>query len=297
MKNILITGGLGFIGTNLIDRIQNIKNINIKVVDNNKKKKFKNKRIELIHGDILDKKLIIKASNGCDTIYHFAALTNVRDSLKYPNKYFSNNYIGTINLVNAAIKNKSNLIFASSAAVYPLDIKNKINEKIDFYPSNSYGLSKKLSENYILSKKKELKKFTIFRFFNVYGKRNINKNYSSVIPTFIKIAKQNKSMKVNNGGNQTRDFIHVSDVVEVCFKAGLVSTNKIINLGTGTATKIVVLAKSVKKILKKGKISKGDQVLNDAKYSCANIGKLKKYFKKKKFINIENGLRNIINGK
>ncbi len=294
MKNILITGGLGFIGTNLINKLQNKKGINIKVIDNNTKKKIKNKKIKLTYGDVLDKKLVSKISNNCDTIYHFAALTDVRDSLKYPKKYLLNNYIGTINIVNAAIKNKSNLIFASSAAVYPLNIKEKINEKIDFYPSNSYGLSKKLSENYIIRKKKKIKKYTIFRFFNVYGKKNDKSNYSSVIPTFIKIAKQNKSMKINNGGNQTRDFIHVNDVAEVCIKAGSTNTKKLINLGTGKSIKIIALAKLIKKILNTGKISKGKKVLNDAKYSCANTNRLKKYFKKKNFINIKNGLQNII---
>ena len=174
MKNILITGGLGFIGTNLINKLQNKKGINIKVIDNNTKKKIKNKKIKLTYGDVLDKKLVSKISNNCDTIYHFAALTDVRDSLKYPKKYLLNNYIGTINIVNAAIKNKSNLIFASSAAVYPLNIKEKINEKIDFYPSNSYGLSKKLSENYIIRKKKRSKN-TLFLDFLMFMEKKMIK--------------------------------------------------------------------------------------------------------------------------
>ena len=101
-------------------------------------------------------------------------------------------------------------------------------------------------------------------------------------------------MKINNGGNQTRDFIHVNDVVDVCIKAGSTNTKKLINLGTGKSIKIIELAKLIKKILNKGKISKGKKDLNDAKYSCANTNRLKKYFKKKNFINIKKGLQNII---
>ena len=167
MKNILVTGGAGFIGSSLISFLKK-KNFKIKIFDKKISRKFKNyKNIESIKGDILDYVTLEKISSGCDTIYHFAALTNVQESSVKQKKYILNNYIGTVNVVKVCIKFNLNLIFASSAAVYPLNIsKNKINEKVSFFPNNTYGLTKKLSEEYILNCKNELKKFTIFRFFN-----------------------------------------------------------------------------------------------------------------------------------
>lgn len=299
MKKILITGGLGFVGSNLISKLELLKSVKINVIDKDKSKIFQNKKINLIRGDILDEKILGIASKNCDTIFHFAALTNIQDSLKNPKKYFLNNLIGTTNVVNAAIKNNSNLIFASSAAVYPLNVKKKISENYEFYPSNAYGLSKKLAEEYILSNKKKIKNFTIFRFFNIYGKRNTNKNYSGVITEFIKNTKKNKKMIINNGGKQVRDFINVDDVVQLCIEAANKKTNTVVNLGTGVPVRILDLAKTIKKIFKKGKIkiSKKRKNHGDARFSCANIKLLEKNFPNIKFLNIENGLKKTISEK
>ena len=298
MKNILITGGAGFIGINLVLFLKK-KKFHVKIFDKKISRKFNNyKNIISIKGDILDYVSLEKISSSCDTIYHFAALTNVQESLEKKKKYILNNYIGTINVVKVCIKFNLNLIFASSAAVYPLNInKKKINEKVCFFPNNTYGLTKKLSEEYILNCKNELKKFTIFRFFNVYGKKQFGKinNYSSVIPKFIELAKNNKTLELYNRGYQSRDFVYIDDVIDLCFKAGLKPANCILNLGSGKSIKIFKLANYIKKIIKSGKIVIGKDKENDAKYSCADNNKLDKYFLKRNFISIKQGLKKIIN--
>jgi UDP-glucose 4-epimerase len=270
MKNILITGGTGFVGSNLVSFLKK-KNFNINILDKKISRKFKHyKNVKLIKGDILDYNILEKLSIGCDTIYHFAALTNLQESLKKQKKYILNNYLGTVNVVKVSIKFNLNLIFASSAAVYPLNInKRKINERISFFPTNIYGLTKKLCEEYILNCKNELKKFTIFRFFNIYGKNQTGKinNYSSVIPKFINLAKMNQTLELYNKGQQSRDFIYIDDIINLCFKAGLKPANCILNLGSGKSIKILKIADYIKNIIKKGIIVNGTEKENYAKFS------------------------------
>ena len=295
MKNVLITGGLGFIGKKLCNLLVK-ENIKVTLFDK-KNSNIKNSKIlKFINGDILNFELLNKVASNCDTIFHFAAYTNVQESLKFPKKYYLNNFIGTANVVEICIKNNLNLVFSSSAAVYPLNIKKKISEHFSHYPTNPYGLTKKLSEDYIISNKERLKKFSILRFFNVYGKKQMTSNhYSSVIPKFISRAKTNDKMTINNSGKQKRDFIYIDDLVNICKLAAQNPSNSILNVGTGQSTSVIKLANMIKKILGKGKISKGKKIKNDALNSCANIKYLKKIYNINNFTTLEKGLRNIIN--
>ena len=230
--NWLITGGCGFIGKNLINKIIKSKKVNsIKVLDNyssgsidqikkfiytntllSKPNNFFDK-IQFIEGDISDYKLAKKIIKKIDIVVHLAANTGVQDSILDPIKDCEKNIIGTLNYLKASTDaNVKKFIFASSSAVVG-EQKPPIHEKMRVNPISPYGVSKLAGESYSTSFFNTYKLETIsLRFGNVYGPGSENK--TSVIAKFIKEIINNKELEVYGDGNQTRDFIFVDDLVD-----------------------------------------------------------------------------------
>ena len=131
MKKALVTGGAGFVGSNLVNKLIE-KKIETIVIDNlsSGKKKNLNKKAKFIKGNILNKNLLTKISKNCDVIFHLAAMTNIQESIKDPKNCIKCNIEVTLNVIDACLKNNSKLVFASSSAVYPLQGKKKFDEKI-----------------------------------------------------------------------------------------------------------------------------------------------------------------------
>lgn len=296
MKKVLVTGGAGFVGSNLVNRLIDL-NIETIVIDNlsSGKRHNVNQKAKFYNGDIINKKLLIKISKGCDLIFHLAAMTNIQQSIAYPSECIKNNIIGTSNVIEACLINNLRLVFASSCAIYPLNYNKKINENVITNPITPYAISKKISEDLILFYKNKLKQYTILRCFNIYGKgQNPNSIYSAVIPKFIDLAKKNRFLSIYNDGSQCRDFIDVRDVVNIYIKSSTKKINGIFNVGTGKTTKIKDLAKYIIKKIGKGKIRKGKKNFLDAKYSCADIAKIKKVLKYPNKFSLKKGLLSLI---
>ncbi len=248
-KKILVTGGAGFIGFHLCTKLTEL-GADVTIYDNLSSGKMGNvndvPKAKFVKGDILDLKHLLSLDK-FDIIYHLAAQVVVPYSMENPTEDFETNAHGTVNVLEKVRKDNARLIFASSAAVYGNPNTFPTNEDYGFHPFSCYGLSKVVGEEYcqIYTLQYGLD-ITILRFANVYGSR-----CHGVINDFLdKLQKSPEKLEIIGTGQQSRDFVHVSDIVEaLVISAGEKAVGKTYNLGLGETTKIIDLAKMMLKIL------------------------------------------------
>tara|TARA_B100000519_G_C14181910_1_gene408930 strand:- start:292 stop:1197 length:906 start_codon:yes stop_codon:yes gene_type:complete len=296
-KNSVITGGAGFVGSNLVDRLVSIGH-KVIVLDNFVSGKKSNlshhskKFVKIIKIDISDKSLD-KYFKKADYIFHLAALAQIIPSFKDPNKYFKNNVIGTLNVLKAAKKVKiKKLIYAASSSCYGTPKKFPTSEKDKIDLKHPYAATKFIGEQLVMRYATMFRMPNIsFRFFNVYGPRlNISGQYSAVIGNFLSQTKSRKPLTVVGDGKQTRDFIHVDDLVNAFIQViKSKSVNKIYNLGSGKRTSINTIAKIFGGKKKFIPIRPGEP-----KNSVANITKIKNDINWKPKISIEQGIKKLL---
>lgn len=302
-KTFLVTGGTGFIGSNICKLLIK-KNHNVKVFDNNfrgslsKIKKIKTK-INFIKGDIRNKELLNKSLKNTDAVIHLAYVNGTKYFYSKPVLILDIAIKGIINIIEACIKNKvKELYLASSSEVYQTPVKIPTNEmeslKIPdiFNPRYSYGGGKILTELMgVHYGKKYFKKLIIFRPHNVYGKDMGNEH---VVPEFINRFKslKGKKFKIQGSGNEIRSFIYIEDFLqafELILRKG--KHLNIYNIGTSEKIKIKDLAFKLAKIYKKKILLKRTALAKGGtKIRLPDIQKIKSLGFKKKF-NLEKGLK------
>ena len=249
-KKILVTGGAGFIGFHLCKRLAGLTS-DLTIYDDLSSGKMENVKdvgkAKLVKGDILDLKKLLSAEKA-DLIYHLAAQVVVPYSMENPLIDFETNAKGTVHVLEKARKDDAKLVFASSAAVYGNPNVFPTPETYGFHPFSCYGLSKIVGEEYCEMYRDQYGlDVTIMRFANVYGLR-----CHGVIHDFLdKIAKNPNKLEIIGTGLQSRDFVHVSDVVDALITVGSeeFTNGKTYNLGYGTTIKIIDLAKLMLQIL------------------------------------------------
>ena len=249
-KRILVTGGAGFIGFHLCKKLSELTN-NLTIYDNLSSGKIENvKQIPQAHftkADILNLEKL-HAQEKADIIYHLAAQVVVPFSMENPIEDFEINARGTLNVLEKARKDDAELVFASSAAVYGNTAELPTPESYGFSPDSCYGLSKVVGEQYCNMYTKQYGlDITIVRFANVYGPR-----CHGVIPDFLdKISKNPEKLEIIGTGLQSRDFVHIYDVVEA-LKLVAVSekaSGETYNIGFGKTITIIDVAKMILKLL------------------------------------------------
>jgi UDP-glucose 4-epimerase len=249
-KKVLVTGGAGFIGFHLCSKLSNITD-DLTIYDDLSNGKMENvkdvPKAKFIKGDILDLKTLYSLEKS-DLIYHLAAQVVVPYSMENPLIDFETNAKGTLCVLEKARKDDAKLVFASSAAVYGNPTQLPTSEEYGFHPFSCYGLSKVVGEEYCnIYREQYGLDIVVTRFANVYGLR-----CHGVIHDFLeKIAKNPNKLEIIGTGQQSRDLVHVSDVVELLVKVGsLESANgQTYNVGLGKTTKIIDLAKLMLQIL------------------------------------------------
>jgi UDP-glucose 4-epimerase len=267
---ILVTGGCGFIGSHLVDRLVEL-NHEVFVIDLYKKNL--NNKAHYIIADINDLEKTKKAYENTSCIFHLAAEVQIQNSIEDPLKTFQTNIMGLQTVFENMKRYKvPKIIFSSSSAVYA-ETDNKIEESYALAPLNPYALSKKIGEDLCLMHKSLYDiDIVILRYFNVYGPRqNNNSPYSGVISLFMKQIENNAPLTITGDGEQTRDFVHVSDVVEANIASMLYqNTNKhyIFNIATGESVSILDIAQKISNNIEFIPPRKGE-----IKHSSANIKK------------------------
>ena len=271
VKNILITGGAGYIGSHICEVLSKAGK-NLFIVDNLSTgyKKLINKKASFykVNIDETDKINSIIITNKIDSIIHLAASVVVNVGEKNPNFYFKNNVIGTKKLLNACNKTDvKNFIFSSTAAVYK-DGLEKVSEKSNTRPQSVYGKTKLKAERIIKRYCKKNKiNYSILRYFNIVGASNtgmiglINKtdhlfkNFSSECMKKKPVFKIYGNDYNTFDGTCIRDFIHVLDIADlhkrILFKVDKVKKSNILNCGYGKGTSVLEVINAFKKYSKK----------------------------------------------
>ena len=294
----VVTGGAGFIGSNLVDHLVRIGH-KVNVLDNFVSGKkinlahHKKKDVKIIRVDISKSKNLDKYFKKVDYVFHLAGLAEIIPSIKNPKKYFNTNVLGTLKVVEAAKRaGVKKLIYAASSSCYgsPKNLPTSEKEKIDI--KHPYGLTKFLGEQLVLKYATNFNMPNIsFRFFNVYGSRvNMSGQYSAVFGNFLKQKKNNKPLTIVGDGKQTRDFIHVDDLTNAFIKVAKSRlVNKIYNLGSGKEISINKIAN-----LFGGKKTFIPKRPREPKRSLANISKIKKDINWKPTITIQEGIKRLL---
>ncbi len=249
-KKVLVTGGAGFIGYHLCNKLSALTE-DLTIYDNLSSGKMENvkdnPKAKFVEGDILDVKKLCSLEKA-GLIYHLAAQVVVPYSMENPMDDFETNAKGTLCVLEKARKDDAKLVFASSAAVYGNPTQLPTSEEYGFHPFSCYGLSKVVGEEYCQMYREQYGlDIVITRFANVYGLR-----CHGVIHDFLdKLAADPNKLIIIGTGQQSRDFVHVSDVVDLLVKVGSLETanGKTYNVGLGKTTKIVDLAKLMLQIL------------------------------------------------
>ena len=216
-KKIIITGGAGFVGSNLIELLIRVTNYKIISLDNyssgSKKNHIKNNRIKYIKGNTKDIFKIFKNKNDIDCIFHFGEFSRIYQSFINMNDCIDSNSIGSNAVFNFCLKNKIKLIYSATSAT----LGNNGNDK----NLSPYAFTKAKNLEILENLKKWFKfKYEVIYFYNVYGPNQIKTGkMATVIGIFEDCYKRNKPLTVVRPGNQTRRFTHISDTVSICFKA------------------------------------------------------------------------------
>jgi nucleoside-diphosphate-sugar epimerase len=304
-QTILVTGGAGFIGSNLVKKLVR-DGYKVKVIDNlstGKKQNLKEvmAKIEFIKGDLLNLKLLEKATRGVDYIFHVAAIASVQRSLDNPVWSFTNNANATLNVLMTAKKNKvKKVIYSASSSMYGNSQKKEKDEELIPQPLSVYAAGK-LTGEYLM------KCFSVcfglstvcLRYFNVFGpNQDPNSAYSAVIPLFIKSILKNKRPVIYGDGKQSRDFTYVDNVVAaniLAMKAKKIKNGESINIALNKNHSLLELLEIInKKLNKKIKPIFKPARKGDVKHSLASIKKAKELINYQPKISFEKGIEKTI---
>ena len=248
--SVLVTGGCGFVGANLVRRLSE-DDWNVRVLDNLSvgRKEYLDgvKNIDFLLADIRSKEDLSAALDGCSAVVHLAAQTSVVDSVKNPWRDFEINVEGFLNLLMACYKKGiEKVVFASTNAVLG-DQEMPINEQKLPCPISPYGAAKLACEGYANTFSSTYGvKTAILRFANVYGPYSLHKE--SVIHKFIKRAIKGESLHIYGDGHQTRDFIHVDDISEAIIMSLEKDVKGVLQIATGKETSILEIAELIQDI-------------------------------------------------
>ncbi len=296
---ILITGGAGFIGSNLA-RFLTLKDCKVRAIDNLSTGKMENlngiiERIDFFQADITKERILERIFKDIDHVIHLAAVTSVQKSLEEPELTFRVNIEGTKNILKLSEKfNVRKFIFASSCAIYGNPKKLPVSEDCEPSPLSPYAESKVSGEKTCFEFLRKGIDIVILRFFNVFGpKQDADSPYSGVISRFIKKILKGESPVIYGDGEQTRDFIYVDDVLSAIERALFSKTEtKVFNIGSGKRYSVNQIFEILKRISDfKGKPEFKEERKGEVRHTLADISRAQMELGWKPEISIEEGLK------
>lgn len=303
----LVTGGAGFIGSNLCEVLLN-RGHKVRCLDNLSTGKLENiepfikdSNFTFINGDIRDLETCRNACAGVDYVLHQAAWGSVPRSIELPLLYEEINIKGTLNMMEAARQSKvKKFVYASSSSVYGDEPNLPKVEGREGNPLSPYALTKKVNEEYgkLYTKLYGLDTYGL-RYFNVFGRRqDPNGAYAAVIPKFIKQLLNNESPTINGDGKQSRDFTYIENVIEANLKACKASSDvagQSFNVAYGGRETLIDIYYILCNILgKKIDPTFGPERAGDIKHSSADINKAKEMLGYNPYWSFELGIASTI---
>ncbi len=304
MANYLVTGGAGFIGSNIVKALVE-QGESVRVLDNCSTGNVSNldgviDRIEFILGDIRDPALSHKAVEGIDYLIHQAALCSVAHSVDDPVTTNEVNVTGILNMLTAAKHlGVKRIVYASSASVYGDSPGLPKNEDMPTNPVSPYATSKLIGEQYckLFYELHNLETVTL-RYFNVFGPRQAcNSHYSAAIPKFIRSFLEGKPPVIFGDGEQSRDLVFVEDAVQANILAchAESAAGEILNIGCGKNTTINCLVKIIDELIGSDIEPVYEQERKgDVRHSQADISKAKKVLAYRPLVDLQAGLERTI---
>jgi UDP-glucose 4-epimerase len=304
-SNVLVTGGAGFIGSHLVDKLLDL-GFNVKVIDNlfsgdeqNLVQHQGNSSFEFVKGDIRDFDLVKSVVKGVDAVFHEAALVSVTQSIEDPVLSNEINVNGSLNLLKASFDcGVKRFVCASSCAVYGESDILPVCEDFFLDPLSPYAVDKLALENYakIFFNVYGLETVCL-RYFNVYGPRQKGGPYSGVISVFINNLLEGKSVTIFGNGQQTRDFVNIQDVVN----ANLVALSKggiagqVFNVSSGKAYSINEVFSILQKITgNENEPEYSKPRVGDIFHSFADLSKAKRYLGYQPKVGLKQGLEELV---
>jgi UDP-glucose 4-epimerase len=253
-RRALVTGGAGFIGSHLVERLL-ADGFAVRVLDDFSSGREENlaaveDRIELVRGDVCDSEIVSHAVAGVDVVFHQAAIASVPRSVAEPVRTNAVNLEATLGLLEAARRHSvRRLVFAASSAAYGDDPTLPKSESLPVFPLSPYAVQKHASELYLQVYARLHGIETVaLRYFNVYGPRQDPKSdYAAVIPLFVTAALEGSPVRIYGDGEQTRDFVFVADVAEANRLAGTLPgvSGAVLNVASGRRTSVNELARGI----------------------------------------------------
>lgn len=304
-SSVLVTGGAGFIGGHLVNRLMN-DNVNVVVLDNLSNGSLKNveayiedSHFRFVNGDVCDFEHLKRAVADVECVVHLAALTSVPFSVKTPDLTHKVNAIGTLNLLKACLDSEvDRFVFASSCAVYGEPHYLPIDEKHTVSPVSPYAVSKLAAEHYckVFHDSYGLKT-VILRLFNAYGSGQGMNGEGGVVAKFMERIRCKLPLIIYGDGEQTRDFVHVEDVVDAVLLALKRddAVDEVFNIGSGKHISVNHLARIILDLTNADLDAIHEKPrLWDIRQSYANIKKAKESLGYNPRIMLQDGLKSLL---
>jgi len=247
-QTVLVTGGAGFVGSHIADAL--VPENEVRVLDNLSNGSEENVPDDatFVRGDLRDSTVVADVMDGVDLVFHQAGLVSVPASVERPVESHQQNVAATLDVLERARAEDARVVLASSVAIYGDPVNLPITENHPKTPTSPYGLDKLAIDHYARLYHDHYGLETVaLRYFNVYGPRQAGGEYSGVISAFLEQARSGQPLTVHGDGEQTRDFVHVSDVVRANLAAA--TTDEVgtaFNIGTGESITIRELAEVVR---------------------------------------------------
>ncbi|WP_137291577.1 NAD-dependent epimerase/dehydratase family protein [Natronorubrum halophilum] len=297
-RTVLVTGGAGFIGSHLVEALT--PHNEVRVLDNFSSGDRSNlpEDVTTVEGDIRDPIALQRAARGVDIIFHHAAVVSVSRSVDAPRQSNDTNLEASLLVLEQARQEDARVVVASSAAVYGHPDELPVPETAPTEPSSPYGIQKLALDQYTRLYEELYGLETVaLRYFNAYGPRQQGP-YSGVISTFLEQARTGDPITIEGDGEQTRDFVHVSDIVRANLQAATTEdTGEAYNIGTGSRTTIRALAETIKDATDSSSpIVHRDSRQGDIRHSGADISRARRTLEFEPRVGLERGIRSLVDG-